>query len=114
MTFFIQSTSQTQKQVLPGAYSATSSISVTDESGGAEVLVVSSSPRYVILNVTEGECFLHVGGTPTTSDYSMPLVKGQSIIDWPLVNNTLTAICSTGKTAKILVQTAPFQAIDVA
>lgn len=113
MAFFIQSTSQVQKTFIPGVYSAISPVSVNATAGGVEVLAASADPKYVILNVSGGEAFLSVGGTPTTSAYSLKLKPGDMIVDWLIYNQALKAICASGQTATIQIQTAPLQAINV-
>lgn len=113
MAFFIQSTSQVQKTFIPGTYTAISPVSITSTTGGVEVLAASDDPKYVILNVTGSEVFLSIGGIPTTTAYSLKLKEGDMIIDWLVYNQSLKAICASGQTATIQIQTAPLQLINI-
>ena len=115
-TFSKTQTQIPQKTLVPGTFSAPTTVTVPNAVGGIELVPedLVNTTRYLNLSIenkadTNGDpisVYLGVGSVPTSTLYSVEMLSGQQEFALQITGQKITAICESGQTIKINVQLA--------
>ncbi|CAD5984777.1 hypothetical protein PCC9214_05336 [Planktothrix tepida] len=115
-TFSKQSTTTPQKNLVPGDFGAASTITISDNADGVEIIPADASNNVRFANLSlenkadsNGDpisIYIGIGFDPTPTLYSFELLSGQQEYAMQINGQQIKTICESGQTIKANIQLA--------